>query len=138
MDIRPTPSVNLLDRAAIALSALCVLHCLALPLVLIATPLMEEYARNHFHMQMLVFVVPVSVIALSVGYRRHRFPGMLIGGAVGIALLLIGATWAHDGAGLVADRITTVSGSLMLAVAHYTNSRLAKRHRLSLGQSCSA
>ena len=124
--------MSLLDRTAIALSGLCMLHCLALPLLLILLPVFEHLSAAHFHTQMLLFVLPVSTVALLAGYFRHRHPAALMAGAVGLSLLVLGATWAHQQSGVVVDRVLTLSGSLVLAIAHYGNSRLAKRHKAAL------
>ena len=134
MERSSSESTGLLDQVAIWLSGLCMLHCIALPFILIAVPLFEQFAADHFHLQMLVFVLPVSTIAFMAGYKRHRHPGMFLWGAVGMVLLVIGATWAHNEVGLVADRVMTISGSFILAAAHYANSRLAKRHRQAVCQ----
>lgn len=129
MEKSSSDSTGTLDQVAIWLSGLCMLHCIALPFILIAVPLFEQFSAGHFHLQMLVFVLPVSTIAFIAGYKRHRHPGMFVWGAVGMVLLIIGATWAHNEVGLVADRAMTISGSIILAAAHYVNSRLAKRHQ---------
>lgn len=126
MDSSTSESAGLLDRAAIALSGLCVLHCLAMPLILLTLPFLGELNTDHFHLQMLIVVVPVSSIALSLGYRRHRRMPILIAGAVGLVLLFIGGTWMHNEIGIVADRTTTIAGSLILACAHFYNSRLSR------------
>jgi len=126
MDRSTSDSARILDRTAILLAGLCVLHCLALPLVLVTMPLLQQYADSHFHLQMLIFVLPVSVVALVLGYRRHLHTSILLWGFVGMALLLVGATWAHSEVGLIADRICTISGSLVLATTHYLNTRLAR------------
>jgi hypothetical protein len=41
-------------------------------------------------------------------------------------LLLVGATLAHSLYGVVADRTLTITGSVILALAHYRNSRLSR------------
>lgn len=126
MDRSTSDSAGLLDRAAIALSGLCVLHCLAMPLVLLALPFLGELTAEHFHLQMLVVVVPVSTIALSLGYRRHQSMAVVVAGGVGLAFLIVGGTWMHNEIGVVADRATTIAGSLILATAHFYNSRLSR------------
>lgn len=113
------------------------LHCIALPFLLIALPFFEEFARNHFHLQLLVFVLPVSIFALTAGFRRHRHRGIPISGAIGMLLLIVGATWAHQELGLAADRLTTIAGSLILATSHFFNSQLSKRHRRQTTGRCS-
>jgi hypothetical protein len=112
-----------LDGAAVALSALCLVHCLALPLVVAGVPFLAQFAETHLHYQVLVIVVPLSTVALGLGFRRHRDPRILGGGALGMLLLVLGATVAHTQLGLAADRIFTVAGSLVLATAHWKNSR---------------
>ncbi len=116
-----------LDRAAVALSALCVVHCLTLPLLVAGLPILAEFVSGHLHAQMLIIVVPLSVIALAIGYRRHRSRSVLVTGAIGMLLLIIGATLAHDVLGLLADRLFTISGAFVLAAAHLQNSLLARR-----------
>lgn len=126
MDSSTSDSAGLLDRAAIALSGLCVLHCLAMPLVLLTLPFLGELTASHFHLQMLLVVVPVSGIALSLGFRRHRRLSIIVAGGIGLALLFIGGTWMHNEIGIIADRATTIAGSLLLASAHYYNSRFSR------------
>jgi hypothetical protein len=119
---------NFLDKAAVTLSGLCLLHCLALPVVLVALPFAGELSEGHLHAQMLVIVVPVSVFAFARGFRVHGNRGVVAFGTLGLALLVIGGTFVHDRYGLAADRALTIAGSLVLAVCHFYNSRLA-RHR---------
>ena len=111
-----------LDGTAVVLSALCLVHCLALPLIVIGVPFLAQFAEGHLHLQMLVIVLPLSTLALGIGYRRHRNSRILFAGIVGMLLLIIGATVAHAQLGLMADRAFTICGSLTLATAHYFNS----------------
>ncbi len=129
---------DLYDRAAIALSGLCLLHCLALPVALLLLPVFDQIVDEHFHLQMLVIVIPISSIALFFGFRRHRRTSILLAGAAGIAILIFGATWAHAEIGTVADRLATLTGSLVLAATHFRNSRIARRHRIAVGAEAKA
>ncbi len=126
MDQDTPNKTNWLDGAAVVLSALCLVHCLALPLIIIGVPFLAQFAEGHLHLQMLVIVLPLSTLALGIGYRRHRNSRILIGGVVGMSLLIIGATVAHAQLGLIADRAFTICGSLTLATAHYFNSIRAR------------
>ncbi len=112
-----------LDSTAVALSALCLVHCLALPVVVAGLPFLAQFSEGHLHAQMLVVVLPLSVIALSFGFRRHRDLRIVAAGALGMLLLAIGATFAHTQLGLTADRAFTIAGSLILATAHWKNTR---------------
>ncbi|MGB5345404.1 MAG: MerC domain-containing protein [Woeseia sp.] len=115
-----------IDRLAMLMSALCIVHCLALPFVLLALPFVAEFASTHWHLPMLLFAVPVSVTAIVIGYRRHGNSALVAGAAVGLALLIAGATIAHDHLGAVADRSLTILGSLILAYVHWQNSRMLR------------
>lgn len=122
MDRNSSKSTGWLDGAAVALSALCLVHCLALPLIVVGVPFLAQYSEGHLHAQVLFIVLPLSVLALGLGYRRHGETRILMGGALGMLLLVIGATVAHSELGIVADRMFTISGSLVLATAHFFNS----------------
>ena len=122
MDQDTPNKTNWLDGAAVVLSALCLVHCLALPLIVIGVPFLAQFAEGHLHLQMLAIVLPLSTLALGIGYRRHRNSRILFAGIVGMLLLIIGATVAHAQLGLIADRAFTICGSLTLATAHYFNS----------------
>jgi uncharacterized membrane protein len=115
-------STNWLDGAAVGLSALCLVHCLALPLVVAGLPFLAQFAEGHLHKQMLVVVVPLSIIALGLGFRHHRNGRIVMSGVVGMVLLAVGATLAHEQWGLLADRTFTIAGALLLAAAHFYNS----------------
>ena len=119
-------STRWLDGAAVGLSALCLVHCLALPLLVAGLPFFAQFAEGHLHAQMLVIVVPLSIVALSLGFRHHRSTNIVIAGAIGMLLLLIGATVAHAAMGLAADRLFTIVGALVLAAAHFHNSVRAR------------
>lgn len=112
-----------LDGLAVALSTLCLVHCMVLPLIVVGVPLLAQFADSHLHYQLLLIVVPLSVFALGIGYRRHRSMHIVGGGALGLLLLVVGATVAHSQLGLLADRLFTITGSLILATAHWKNSR---------------
>lgn len=132
MDDRARQKVPIFDRVAVMLSGLCLLHCLALPFVLLALPILSELSGEHLHAQMLVIAIPVSVVALALGFRRHGSHYVIAFGTLGMMLLLVGGTVMHSRYGLAADRAFSISGALVLAVTHYFNSRLAH------GRSCQA
>jgi len=116
-----------LDKIAVGLSGLCLLHCLLLPFVVAVLPFLGQFGNDHFHAELLLFVVPVSVVALGVGYRRHHRKEVLVFGALGLIILAVGGTYVHDTYGEMADRAMTVTGSIILAFTHFRNFRLAKK-----------
>lgn len=111
-----------LDRVAVVLSGLCLVHCLALPVVLAALPLLSGFAETHWHLPMLAIALPISFAAIVIGYRRHGNRGIVAGAVAGLLLLIAGATLGHALLGQTADRVLTVTGSLVLAAVHWQNS----------------
>lgn len=128
MDDNSSKTTSLLDNAAVALSGLCLLHCLALPMLIAMLPFLGQFGAGHFHIQMLIAVVPVSITAFALGFRRHHSRSVVAWGGVGVLLLMVGGTIAHGSYGIVADRLLTICGALILAAAHYFNNRFS-RHR---------
>jgi len=127
MDQNDSGSTRWLDGAAVGLSALCLIHCLALPLLVAGLPFLAQFSEGHLHAQMLVIVLPLSVLALGLGFRHHRNLRIVGAGVAGMVLLTVGATVAHTHWGIVADRLFTVSGALILAAAHFYNSVYSRR-----------
>ncbi len=127
MNQTPAKSTEWLDGAAVGLSGLCVLHCLALPFFVGALPMLTPFSESHLHAQMLFVAVPLSAVAIAIGYARHRNARVVLAALAGIGLLVAGATVAHGSLTLVADRLFTVCGSLVLAAAHLWNGLLSRR-----------
>jgi len=117
-----------LERAALGASFLCLVHCLALPILIAALPALSRFldVPESFHVWMLAFVVPASATALLSGRARHGAAWPLGIGGVGLLLLGAGALLVPEGA---AETVLTISGSLALAAAHVGNWRL--RHTCS-------
>lgn len=129
--MRSTPLTDFtgkLDKAAVALSGLCLVHCLLLPLVIALFPVFGERLLPHetFHQLILIVVVPTTVIALGLGVWRHRCPRVAGLGLAGIMLLAAAAFIVHTLAGESLERWVTVAGGLLLASAHWRNYRLSR------------
>ncbi|MEG8017490.1 MerC domain-containing protein [Sphingomonas sp. LR55] len=115
--------VDWLDRLAVTGSAACMIHCLALPLLLAAAPSLSAIIAipESFHRWVLLFAAPVAVVALLGGNVRHKVPLPLCLGLIGLALMTIGAFVLREGAAEIA---ITVAGSVLVATAHIMNQRL--------------
>lgn len=116
-----------LERAAMGSSLLCLLHCLALPLLLAAVPVSAEspLGGEDFHLWVLVFAVPASGAALWIGRAKHGAAWPLVLGALGLALLAAGALMLGGTAG---ETPVTILGSAALIAAHLGNWRLRHAH----------
>jgi hypothetical protein len=114
--------VSWFDGLAVGASVLCLIHCLALPILIAALPALAARLElgEGFHLAVLAFALPVSAVALGEGWRRHRGLTPLFVGAAGLTLLAAGLAfedWVAVETGL------TVAGSLLLAGAHIANWR---------------
>jgi len=130
---RPRLRSSLADLLGVGLSLTCLVHCLALPMLLLLAPALSPWLAlpEGIHAAILLLALPAAAIAMRDGWRRHRriMPALLA--AVGLGLLASGLA-AHDGwLGVAdreaADRWLTSAGALMLAAAHLANWRW--RHR---------
>lgn len=122
-----------LDLSAVSLSALCLVHCLALPALSLFLPVLGLWARAEWvHVLFVALAAPIAVLAFvdRKAWRPYSWP--LLGLAlVGLALMLAGAT---DVFSAVDERVTTVSGGTLLALAHLGN--LRRRHQMARRDSC--
>ena len=127
--MKPAPS-TVLDAASVSLSGLCLLHCLALPLLAAASPLMASWAEAEWvHSAAVMLAAPLSAAAL---WRRRRLLHIAGPALLGLGLLALGATHlpSHD-----LETPVTVAGGLLLAGAHLSNWR--ERHaRANLPARC--
>lgn len=80
-----------LDRAAMAGSAACMVHCLVLPILLAAVPAVSAFIviPESFHRWALLFAAPIAAIALVGGHARHAASWPLCLGAAGLGLMTI-------------------------------------------------
>jgi hypothetical protein len=113
---------GVLDRLAIGLSGLCLLHCVASALVLtllasaggaMLNPLVHEIG--------LAIAVVIGAAALGQGYARHRDRFPVAVGLVGLAIMAAAMILPH---GLIEIPVT-IFGVSILAFGHYLNRRAA-------------
>jgi MerC mercury resistance protein len=120
---------NWLDGLAISASAVCMIHCLALPLLVLLLPVLGLAIEHDewVHVVILGFTAPVSIYALTTGAQTHGKRASLHLGFVGLGALSIGV-WLESI--VYVGTAITIIGSLSLAIAHWKNLRW--RHDASL------
>lgn len=114
---------NVIEGAAVSASLLCLVHCLALPLLLLLLPgVIGMFARSDaFHYVAVALVVPAALVAFWLGSRRHRARRPAFLGLAGMACLVVTLL---PGIGRGAELGITVAGSLLLIAGHTMNWRL--------------
>lgn len=117
------------DRIGATASFLCAIHCALLPFVLALLPLvgLEFLADHRFERGFVMFACALALVALLRGFRRHEQPLPLLLAVPGLALLLLGVTYA-EGYATVLHSVLVTSGGLLLASAHFVNLRRDRLH----------
>jgi hypothetical protein len=121
-----------LDRLAITLSTICIVHCLAMPFAVAVLPIaaLTVGGDSHFHALMLWLVVPTSAVGFTLGYRVHQQLGVVAAGAAAVAVLAVVALWGHAEWPPRVEVAVNVAASVLLAAAHWRNFREVRRlHR---------
>jgi len=110
------------DAMGISLSGLCMIHCLALPLLVSLFPLAGAWAEAPWvHWLFAAMAGPLAAYVLTRPDATGRRQWLLIAaGVMGVALLFLAAAGfpSHD-----AETPMTVAGGLILASAHIVNWR---------------
>jgi len=116
-------AANWMDPAAIALSGLCLVHCLALPALSLALPLLGAWAQAEWvHLVVIALAAPLAVLAL----RARAARGYLVLAMTGLGLMVVAATAPVSHLG---ELMLNSAGGLLLATAHALN--LRRRHCLT-------
>ncbi|GAA0673375.1 hypothetical protein FHT00_001563 [Sphingomonas insulae] len=112
-----------LDRAAIALSGLCVVHCLASAVLLAMLSAAGGLLLNPiFHEVGLTIAIVLGAIALGRGVMEHGYVMPASMGAFGLGIMAGAMTLPHEGGG-GAETLWTVIGVGLLAFGHDLNRR---------------
>lgn len=119
---------SILDKAAISLSAVCIAHCLLIPVILVFLPSVAASQVNdeELHRLLVGFVVPLSLLAVAMGCRKHRKYSIVMWGVAGLFLVILAAFFGHKVFGERGEKILTMLGSLLIVFSHIKNQRLCK------------
>ena len=110
--------IQRLDRIAIALSGLCLVHCLATAVLLallsaaggmLGSPLIHEVG--------LTFAMALGALALGRGIVEHGFMMPSAVGSLGLGVMAGALSLPHDGS----EALYTVVGVAILALGHQLN-----------------
>lgn len=112
-----------LDRTAVSLSGLCLVHCLIGTLVLSAAAVTGGLWSHDVHAIGFALAVPLAAVALSRGVLRHRRFEVAGLGAAGLGLMLGSLTAAH---GSPSELAVSMAGVALLGLAHYLNLRWSR------------
>jgi hypothetical protein len=119
----PARISNLLDKSAMLLSALCLVHCLAGSLLLTMLAASGGLLGHDVHVVGLLLALPLAAIALWRGIAVHGRWVVGVLGATGIALMAASLLINHGG---LAEIALSIVGVCLLASAHLWNLRASR------------
>ena len=113
--IVPPQASTATDRAAVAFSVVCIIHCVALPVIAVALPFVSAIAdAEWFHWIMAVLAVSASGFVAITG-QGARTPAFLAPAGIGAFLVVSGLFSESFG---VDEALPTVIGGVLIAFAH--------------------
>ena len=116
------PRLPGIDRLAIGLSGLCVVHCIASSILLVMLSAAGGVLLNPiFHEVGLTIAILLGAVALGRGALRHGYVMPICMGSLGLGIMAGAMTLPHDGTG--AEAIWTIVGVALLAFGHDLNHR---------------
>lgn len=115
-----TPIRQRLDRAGIALSALCVVHCL-LSVVLVSVIGLgaEALLDPAIHRFGLLIATLVAAVAIGWGAVKHRMAAPFVVAMTGLSFMGGALAVPHG----VQEAVLTIIGVALVAVGHFMNLR---------------
>ena len=137
---------QLSDKVSICLSLCCILHCIALPILILIIPSLSSFWINseNVHILLVILAIPISLFAMGKSLRiHHNYKCILLAG-IGLMLLIL-AIFMHDlnfglenehhehghddhsGLGETLETIFTVIGGVILFGAHFLNMKYSNK-----------
>ena len=101
--------VRLADYFGMTASMVCLVHCMATPLLLSLFPLIGLGHDDKFHEYMIVAATVPALLALIPGFLRHRRWQVFALSASGLGLFI------------TAEAVLAVAGGVLLFSAHFQN-----------------
>jgi|TARA_A100001015_G_scaffold318288_1_gene437752 hypothetical protein len=116
------------DQAAMTLSMVCVVHCFFAPSVLIIGSgfLAVNLGNELVHKLIVLTAVPISAVALYLGYKNHKVTTFIPIGIFGLVLLIFAVTFGESIWGELGEKGLTLFGSFLVAYSHFRNYQVCK------------
>ena len=139
---------NITDKFSICLSMCCIMHCLALPVLIVLLPSISSLWINDeiVHVYLVLLAIPISLFAMVKSLKVHNNYKCISLAVIGLLLLIVaifmhdigsffgeqghGEEHGHDehhGIGELLEKFFTVLGALVLVGAHILNLRFSKK-----------
>lgn len=117
------------DLLGITFSAVCMFHCIAVPLVIVLFPALglKIFPQEDLtHAILFGFILGVAGLAFWTGYRVHGQWRPVIWMAIGLLFIMYATFYAHHQLGHMWEPVFAIIGSIALIRAHYLNHQCKK------------
>ena len=116
------------DKLAASLSMVCVIHCFFAPSLLIFSYSFLSFSLESelVHYLILATAVPISLLALFLGFKNHQTYSVFYIGIIGLILMRLAVILGEGNIGESGERFFTTIGSLIVAFALFQNHRARK------------
>ena len=116
------------DSLAMGLSTACAIHCLFAPTLIIFSYGISTFSLESelVHYAIVALAVPISSIALAIGYRNHKKASYAILGIVGLSVLILAVILGENLLSELGEQLVTLAGSILVAFSHFKNYRICK------------
>jgi hypothetical protein len=106
-----------LDIASLALSALCVVHCLALPFLVVLLPALTPFTGSWVHAALVLTAAPISLWAIRASHvwRKWQISAPIVSGLILLALAAFIPALSD------VEVVLSVIGALLIAAGHTCN-----------------
>ncbi len=122
--MRRALNLPIIDRLALGLSGLCVIHCVLSVIMVSALSFSGLFLLGpSFHEFGLVGAILLAGVALVQGFRSHRARRPAVIGVAGLSLMTLGLAVPHG----LSEAAVTIVGVILIAVAHLLNARYSAR-----------
>ena len=117
------------DKLAMTLSFVCVAHCFFIPSFLVLTSGILSFSLDNefIHKLIVLLAVPVSIYALTTGYKNHNTISFLPVGILGLLTLILAVVLGESTLGEFGEKALTLGGSILVAYAHFKNYQVCKK-----------
>ena len=116
------------DSLAMGLSTACAIHCFFAPTLIIFSYGISTFSLESelVHYAIVALAVPISSIALAIGYRNHKKASYAILGIVGLSVLILAVVLGENLLSELGEQLVTLAGSILVAFSHFKNYRTCK------------
>lgn len=118
------------DKLGVFVSSLCIVHCLLLPVLIVAFPTLASFLNldeEKTHLLLMAFLVPAALFAVYSGYRMHGEYSPMKWLVLGLLFVIFGTFFAHALFGHDWEPLFVILGSIFLVRGHILNSHHCKK-----------